>query len=51
MAGRHDEALQAVAALRREHPGYSVTDFLRAFHFADDGESLIRRAAVGIGLA
>lgn len=51
LAGRHDEALQAVAALRREHPGYSVTDFLRAFHFADDGESLIRRAAVGIGLA
>ena len=51
LAGRHDEALHAVVALRREHPGYSVADFLQAFHFADDGESLIRRAAVGIGLA
>ena len=51
LAGRHDEALHVVLALHREHPGYSVADFLQAFHFADDGESLIRRAAAGIGLA
>jgi DNA-binding SARP family transcriptional activator/TolB-like protein len=51
LAGRHEEALRAVTALRLEHPGYNVADFLQAFHFADDGESLIRRAAVGIGLA
>ena len=51
LAGRHDEALRVVTALRREHPGYSVADFLQAFHFADDGERLIRRAALGIGLA
>jgi DNA-binding SARP family transcriptional activator/TolB-like protein len=51
LAGRHDEALRVVMALRREHPGYSTADFLQAFHFADDGERPIRRAAVGIGLA
>ena len=51
LAGRHGEALRVVTALRREHPGYSVADFLQAFHFADDGERLIRRAALGIGLA
>jgi hypothetical protein len=51
LAGRHDDALHVVLALHREHPGYSVADFLQAFHFADDGESLIRRAAAGIGLA
>ncbi len=51
MAGRHDEALRAVAAIRRELPGYCLADFLQAFRFADDGESLIRNAAMGIGLA
>lgn len=51
LAGRHDEALLVVKALRREQPGYSVSDFLQAFHFADDGERLVRRAALGIGLA
>jgi TolB-like protein len=50
LAGRHDEALGAVLALRREHPGYSVANFLQAFHFAEDGERLIRRAALGMGL-
>ena len=51
LAGRHDEALRAVAALRLEYPGYCVADFLQAFRFADDGERMIRRAAKGIGLA
>ncbi|MFO1218129.1 MAG: hypothetical protein U1E89_07145 [Burkholderiaceae bacterium] len=51
LAGRHDEALRVAAALRREHPGYDVADFLRAFRFADDGERLVRQAAAGLGLA
>ena len=51
LAGRHDEAMRVVTALRREHPGYNVAGFLQAFHFSDDGERLIRHAALGVGLA
>ncbi len=45
LAGRHEEARRVAAAIQRTQPGYGVDDYLRAFHFGDDAQALIRRAA------
>ena len=51
LAGRDDEALQAVAALHRDVPGYAGADFLAAFRFAPQAAALYRDAGRRIGLA
>jgi len=51
LAGRIDEARRITAAIHRQVPGYRVEDFLAAFRFSGDGETLIRRGAKLIGLS
>jgi TolB-like protein len=51
LAGRIDEARTITAAIQRQVPGYRVEDFLTAFRFSGDGETLIRRGAKLIGLS
>jgi hypothetical protein len=49
LANRRDEAGKLLARLRGVEPGYDVEDFLRAFRFDRDTESLFRQAARQIG--
>jgi DNA-binding SARP family transcriptional activator len=49
LAGRRDEALAQMAAVRRAVPGYTVDDFLTAMQFDDAGAALFRRAAKKLG--
>ncbi len=48
LAERRDEARRFVARIRENLPGYSVSDFLRAFRFDADVDRLFRRCAKGI---
>jgi DNA-binding SARP family transcriptional activator/Tfp pilus assembly protein PilF len=49
LAGRRDEAGAFAARIRGRLPHYGVEDFLRAFRFAPDTESELRRSAHQIG--
>lgn len=51
IAGRLEEARQFVAFIRRSLPEYRVEDFLTAFRFPADTQSLFRQAARRIGMA
>jgi hypothetical protein len=48
-AGRIDEARRFVLSARQSVPGYSLDDFLAAFHFEPDVVALFRRNAPLIG--
>ena len=50
LAGRRDEALVTLAAIRRAQSGYRLDDFLTAFRFEPAAEGVFRAAARGIGL-
>ncbi len=50
LADRRDEARGFVARIRNRLPAYGVEQFLRAFRFAPDTESLFRRGARRVGL-
>ena len=45
LAGRRDEAQKLVGRIRELEPNYNVEDFLRAFRFGRDTESLFRHGA------
>ena len=51
LAGRLDEARQHLRTIHEAVPGYRLADFLAAFRFAEDGESLVRGVAPRIALA
>ena len=48
-ADRLDEARAFAALIRKDQPGYSVTDYLTAFRFVPDTAELFRRGARRIG--
>jgi len=50
LAGRDDDARRVMQTIRQRVGSYGLADFLAAFRFGDDGESLIRRGAARIGL-
>ena len=50
LADRTDEARALIARIRQLAPGYTIDDFLAAFHFAEDLAALYRRAARQIGI-
>lgn len=45
LAGRMDDARRVAAAIHATHPNYGLTDFLGAFRFGPEQESLVRQAA------
>jgi tetratricopeptide (TPR) repeat protein len=51
LAGRLDEARAYLAAIRQTLPHYKLRDFLAAFHFMPDSETLFRRAAALLDMA
>lgn len=50
MVGRLDEASGFVVAIHKAVPSYCVDDFLAAFRFSADAESLFRKGAKRIGI-
>lgn len=50
LAGRIDDSLRHVAAIRRTVPGYRLDHFFTAMQFGPDGRSLFQAAAKRIGL-
>jgi hypothetical protein len=51
LADRCEEARVLLAAIRESIPGYTVADFLAAFHFGPEGTALFRKAAKRIDMA
>ena len=51
LAGSLEEARTYAAAIARSHPGYSVEDFLSAFHFDPEGMASFREGARRLGMA
>ena len=49
LADRGDRAREFVARIREQRPGYTVDDFLHAFHLARETERGIRGVARSIG--
>ncbi len=45
LAGRHGEAAASMAEIQKRHPGYTVRDFLNAFHFDAAGAAAFGDAA------
>lgn len=48
---RLDEARGFAATIHRDNPGYRTADYLGAFHFPPEAESMFRSAAARIGMA
>lgn len=51
LSGALDDARMQAATIRKALPSYSVTDFLTAFRFDDEGTALYRKAAKRLGMA
>ena len=49
LAGRRDDAQRVAARIRERLPGYGVDDFLRAYRFDVDTQSVLRGALRQIG--
>ncbi len=50
LAGRQDEARGHLASIRKALPHYGIDDFLTAMRFSPEGEALIRKGAMRMGM-